>query len=155
MPVAFGFAEPSGRTFAWRVIYVFAILVGLASGLSSGLFGVGGGIVMVPAMVLGLGVDMKRAIGTSLAVIVPTALASGWRYHNRGNIDWLLALKLVPLAIIGGNLAAKVAQDLPTSVLKKAFAVLMVAVGIYLFFSDRLLAGAEASKSTQVAGTTQ
>lgn len=147
------FAVPTGNTLAWRVIYVFAVLVGLASGLSSGLFGVGGGMVMVPAMVLLLGADLKRAVGTSLAVIVPTTLVSAWKHHSYGNIDWSLAAKLIPMAIAGGWLGAWLTSELPTGALKKGFAVLLVAVGIYLFFSDRVLKpGARAAVTTPTAG---
>jgi len=121
------------------VIYVFAILVGLASGVSSGLFGVGGGVIMVPAMVLLLASDMKRAVGTSLAVIVPTSIVSAWKHQGQGNIDWLLAAKLIPMAIAGGWLGSELIRHIPTASLKKAFGLFLVAVGIYLTFADRLL----------------
>ena len=121
------------------MIYVFAILVGLASGLSSGLFGVGGGMIMVPTMVLLLGTDMKRAVGTSLAVIVPTTLVSAWKHHGHGTIDWSMAARLIPMAIIGGWLGSELIRHVPTAGLKKAFGLFMVAVGIYLVFSDQLL----------------
>ena len=121
------------------MIYLFAILVGLASGLSSGLFGVGGGVVMVPAMVLILQSDMKRAVGTSLAVIVPTTLISAWKHQSQGNIDWSLAAKLVPAAVLGGFLGAWLTQHIATTNLKRAFGVFLVGVGLYLLFADQLL----------------
>ncbi len=120
------------------MIYLFAVLVGLASGMGSGLFGVGGGVIMVPAMVLLLHSDMKRAVGTSLAVIVPTALVSMWKHQNQGNIDWSLAAKLVPMAVVGGYWGARLTKEISSGNLKKGFGVFLVGVGVYLFFSDRL-----------------
>ena len=68
--------------------YLFASLVGLIGGVTSGLFGVGGGIIMVPALVLLLKQDMKVAVATSLAVIVPTTLAGTILNQSMGRIDW-------------------------------------------------------------------
>jgi len=120
------------------VSYLFALVVGVASGMSSGLFGVGGGVVMVPAFILLLGTDMKRAVGTSLAVVVPTAVISAWKHQGHGNIDWGLATKLIPAAVVGGFLGAWLTQHISAGGLKKAFAVFMIGVGVYLLFSDRL-----------------
>lgn len=108
-------------------------------------------MVMVPAMVLLLGADMKRAVGTSLAVIVPTALVSAWKHQSHGNIDWSLSLKLVPMAIVGGWLGSWLTGEIPTGGLKKGFGVFMVAVGIYLVFSDQLLKGKSPTAATAPA----
>ena len=68
------------------MFYVYAGLIGLIGGVTSGLFGVGGGVVMVPAMMLLLNLDIKPAIGTSLAVIVPTALMGTLKHHDLGHV---------------------------------------------------------------------
>ena len=78
--------------------YLLAGLIGIIGGITSGLFGVGGGVVMVPAMLLLLGsqiTDIKQAIGTSLAVIVPTALVGSWKHHTQGNVKWEVMAALV------------------------------------------------------------
>ncbi len=112
--------------------YLFAALIGLGGGLASGLFGVGGGIVMVPALVLGLGRDIKTAIGVSLAVIVPAACVGVLQHHRFGHVDWRLAAAVVPLALAGSFLGAWLAKVLPAAALARLFGGFLVLVGIYL-----------------------
>jgi hypothetical protein len=81
--------------------YLLAAVIGLFGGLTSGLFGVGGGIVMVPAMVWMLHTNIKTAIGTSLAVIIPTAMTGVLKHQQLGNIDWRMAGSLVPVGYCG------------------------------------------------------
>ena len=109
---------------------LYAALIGLLGGTLGGLFGVGGGIIMVPAMVLLMGVSAKTAIGTSLAVIVPTALVASAKHFQQGNIDWKVAASLAPMAIIGGFLGAYLTTHVPADSLKKMFGVLLVIVGV-------------------------
>lgn len=114
--------------------YLFAALIGLAGGISGGLFGVGGGIVMVPAMVLLMQTNVKTAIGTSLAVIIPTAITGAFKHQQLGNIDWKLAASLVPMAIIGGFVGASLTKHLPAEMLKKLFGGFMILAGCRLLF---------------------
>lgn len=114
---------------------LLASIIGLASGVASGLFGVGGGIVMVPAMVLLLSPpirDVKQAIGTSLVVIIPTALMGSYKHFTQGNIEWRTALALAPLAIAGSYLGAWLTQHIPADNLKRAFGGFIVLVGAKL-----------------------
>jgi uncharacterized membrane protein YfcA len=83
---------------------LIAGLIGLLGGVTSGLFGVGGGIVMVPAMLLLLSPpirDIKQAVGTSLAVIIPTAAVGSLRHHQFQNVHWPTVLILAPMALVG------------------------------------------------------
>jgi hypothetical protein len=114
--------------------YVIAALIGLAGGVSSGLFGVGGGIVMVPAMVYLLQVNIKTAIGTSLVVIIPTAIAGAFEHRKLENVDWRMAAALIPLAIIGGLIGAKLTRHLPADTLKKMFGGFIILAGCRLLF---------------------
>jgi hypothetical protein len=114
--------------------YLIAALIGLAGGVSSGLFGVGGGIVMVPAMVYLLNVNIKTAIGTSLLVIIPTALTGAIKHHQLGNIDWRMAVSLAPMAIAGGFLGAALTKHLPADTLKKMFGGFIILAGCRLLF---------------------
>lgn len=114
--------------------YLVAALIGLMGGVASGLLGVGGGIVMVPAMVLLLQMNIKTAIGTSLAVIIPTALTGAAKHWQLGNIEWRVAGSLVPMAIIGGFVGAALTKHLPAETLKKLFGGFMIAVGCRLLF---------------------
>lgn len=117
-----------------RMQYLYAALIGLAGGIAGGLFGVGGGIVMVPAMVLLMHTNVKTAIGTSLVVIIPTALTGAYKHQQLGNIDWKLAGSLVPMAIIGGFLGATLTKHLPADTLKKLFGGFMILAGCRLLF---------------------
>jgi uncharacterized protein len=114
---------------------LIALFIGLAGGIASGLFGVGGGLVMVPAMVYFLSMDIKLAVGTSLAVIIPTAFSGALKHYHLGNVDWRIALSLAPTAICGSYLGAWLTKEISSANLKRAFGGFMVLVGI------RLLAG--------------
>ena len=114
--------------------YVIGAFIGLVGGMTSGLFGVGGGIVMVPAMFYLLKVDMKTAIGTSLVVIIPTAISGTLKHQHLGHIDWRVAASLVPLAVAGGFLGAYLTGILAPEVLKRLFGGLLVAAGFYTIF---------------------
>ncbi len=112
--------------------YLMAAMIGLFGGVTSGLFGVGGGIVMVPAMVYLLHTNIKTAIGTSLIVIIPTALTGAIKHQQLGNIDWKMAASLVPLAIVGGFIGAALTRPLPADTLKKLFGGFMILAGCRL-----------------------
>lgn len=121
--------------------YWGAGLIGLLGGITSGLFGVGGGVVMVPAMLLLLSPpirDIKQAIGTSLLVIIPTALMGAFKHYNRdpaiSNLNWQVAMALAPTAIIGGYLGAWLTKIISAGDLKRVFGAFIVAVGLKLLF---------------------
>lgn len=114
---------------------IYAALIGLFGGFASGLFGVGGGIVMVPAMVYFLTMDIKLAVGTSLAVIIPTAAMGVAKHYHLGNVDWRVAASLAPTAICGGYLGAWLTSQISSANLKRAFGGFLVLVGFRLLLS--------------------
>lgn len=114
--------------------YFYAALIGLFGGVASGMFGIGGGIVMVPAMIFLLNTDPKIAIGTSLVVIVPTAIVGSFRHWAFDNIDWRVVLMLVPTALIGGWIGPRIAEAMPVVGLKRAFGVLLLLAGLRLLY---------------------
>jgi len=117
--------------------YFIAGFIGLVSGVVSGLFGVGGGLIMVPAMVLLLSPpirDIKQAVGTSLLVIVPTALMGAGKHFTQGNVEWRTALALAPLAIAGGYVGAWLTTHISADNLKRAFGCFIILVGASLLF---------------------
>jgi uncharacterized membrane protein YfcA len=117
--------------------YLLAGLIGLLGGIASGLFGVGGGVVMVPAMVLLLSPpvrDIKQAVGTSLLVIIPTALMGSYKHFTQGNVEWRTALALAPLAIAGSYLGAWLTTQVSAGHLKRAFGGFIILVGARLLF---------------------
>ncbi|OQB90926.1 MAG: Sulfite exporter TauE/SafE [Verrucomicrobia bacterium ADurb.Bin118] len=114
--------------------YLMAALIGLGSGVASGLFGVGGGIIMVPAMVLLLKLDMKVAVATSLVVIIPTSCAGSLLNHAFGRIDWGTVFALAPLAIGGGFLGTWLKEQIPSGDLRRVFGGFIVVIGLRLLF---------------------
>lgn len=114
--------------------YLFAALIGLVGGVASGLFGVGGGIIMVPAMMYFLGIPIKAAVGTSLLVIIPTTIVGSIKHFQMGNIQFGTALSLAPTAILGGFLGAWLSSHLSDLNLKRAFGAFLVLVGLRLLF---------------------
>src|ERR1043166_9933798 len=121
-------AGPGGHYRAMH--YLLASIIGLIGGITSGLFGVGGGIVMVPAMVYLLNTNIKTAVGTSLVVIIPTALTSGFKHQQLGNVDWKMAASLIPLAVVGGFLGAALTKPLPAETLKRLFGGFLILAGL-------------------------
>ena len=112
---------------------VAAVITGIVTGLVSGTMGVGGGIVMVPAMVILMGIDQVVAQGISLAVIVPTALSGAVQHYRLGHVDVRRALTIGIGGVFGGFGGAQVAQTLPRVVLRGLFAVFL------LYSSQRML----------------
>jgi uncharacterized membrane protein YfcA len=108
-------------------------LVGLAAGFLSGLFGVGGGILIVPALVFFLKMDQRLAHGTSLAAVLPISVASLLGYWTNGNIDWPVALFLAIGAVGGAVVGTKLLHVLPHRTLGFAFAALLIVSAIRLF----------------------
>jgi uncharacterized protein len=117
--------------------YLIAGFIGLVSGITSGMFGVGGGVVMVPAMVLLLSPpirDIKQAVGTSLAVIIPTAVIGSLRHHQLHNVHWPTALALAPMAIVGTLAGTWFTTQISAENLKRTFGGFIVVVGLRLLF---------------------
>lgn len=87
---------------------------------------------MVPAMTKLLKMDIKLAIGTSLAVIIPTAIMSSAKHFQLGNVDWRVALMLAPTAVCGGYMGAWLTKSIESGNLKRAFGGFLVLVGLRL-----------------------
>lgn len=114
------------------------VLIGLVAGIMSGVVGVGGGIIMVPAMVFFLGMTQHSAQGTSLAVMLPPiGILACYNYYKAGSLDWKYALVIAAAFVIGGYFGSKLAMMLDARVLKKIFAVLLMVVAIKLFMTSK------------------
>jgi uncharacterized protein len=119
---------------------IIVILIGIAAGMLSGLVGIGGGLVIVPALVYFLGFSQHTAQGTSLALILlPVGIFAVMFYYKQGHVDvkivWLLAVGF----IIGSALGSKVALSLPQETVKKIFAILMILIAIKMLFFDKMI----------------
>jgi uncharacterized membrane protein YfcA len=108
---------------------VTATVIGLAAGAFSSLLGVGGGLLIVPALVYLLRVRPHRAHGTSLAVVLPTALAGMYRYAQAGNVEAGLVLPLAVGGVLGALIGAAAANALGAGLLKRLLGVLVVVTG--------------------------
>ena len=104
--------------------------IGAGAGLLSGLFGVGGGIIMVPAMVLLAGMAQQRASATSLAAIVPIATVGAIIFGGADSVDLLAAAIVVVGSLIGVQLGSRLMPRVGDRRLRMVFAVFMIAVGI-------------------------
>jgi hypothetical protein len=104
-----------------------ALVLGFSAGIVAGMFGVGGGIVFVPTLVL-VGLGQVEAEATSLAAILPTVAAGTWRQASYGNVRWQPALVLGAVSVVGVQIGALVALTLPEDVLRRLFAALMLVV---------------------------
>ncbi len=119
--------EDSTMPAAWSLV-----AVGLAGGLLAGLFGVGGGIVMVPLQVLWLGEDIKTAARISLAVIVLTALSATVAHALRGNVEFLSALLLGAGGLLGVQGGARLLRKIPARAVRVLFGVLALVLALFL-----------------------
>ncbi|UNK46434.1 sulfite exporter TauE/SafE family protein [Arthrobacter sulfonylureivorans] len=119
-----------GRSF--RACAPKALAVGLLVGFLTGLLGVGGGFLIIPALTIFLGLRMKQAVGTSLAIIVINS-AAGFSAHAAGlSIDWPITIAFAVPAIVGSVVAARLARSLKDKHVRISFAVLIFAVAAWV-----------------------
>lgn len=108
------------------------LLIGSVGGLIAALCGVGGGVIMVPAFVLLLGVDQKLAIATSLAVIAPTAAVAIFKNTGNNLVDWKLFLPTAIGACLFAYFASDWVKTMSNESLTRIFGGVMVAIGVYM-----------------------
>jgi uncharacterized membrane protein YfcA len=111
---------------------VLLLVLGFTAGVFAGLFGVGGGILFVPTLVLVASLSQLEAEATSLLAIIPTVVAGAWQQRRYGNVRWRAALALGLSAIAGVEAGARVADALSEDLLRRLFAALMIAVAAQL-----------------------
>jgi len=108
-------------------------LIGLVGGVLSGLFGIGGGLVIVPGLILLAGMTAKQAAGTSLAaLLLPVGILGAMEYWRAGHVDVRMALLVAIGLLVGAFIGARLAIGLPNELLQRAFGVLLVLVGLRL-----------------------
>lgn len=128
------------------------LVLGLLAGVLSALMGVGGGIVMVPALVLLFGFGQHLAEGTSLLVIVPTALVGALRHDDRGYTNWPLGLLVGLCGVAGGVVGAQIALTLASRSLQVLFAVLVAATGAAMLVAGRAQRAAARAAAPTASG---
>jgi len=119
---------------------LLVLIIGFAAGILSGLVGVGGGVIIVPALVFFLGFSQHQAQGTSLGLLLlPIGILAVMNYYNKGYIDVKIVAIMCIAFVIGGWLGSKWAISLPQDTLKKIFAVVLFYTGIKMMGWDALI----------------
>ena len=114
------------------------IMIGLMAGVFGGIFGVGGAIIMIPAMVYFLGVDQHTAQGTSLAVMLPPiGLFAAYNYYKAGQVNVWYAMIIAVSFMIGGYFGSKIALNLPENIMKKVFGIFLIIIALRLIFTKQ------------------
>lgn len=112
---------------------VLVALIGLAAGVLSGLFGIGGGVIIVPLLMLLLGFTAQQAAGTSLAaLLLPVGLFGALQYWQAGQVNILNAGMLAVGILLGAYIGARLGLALPSEVVQRAFGILLVVIGLRL-----------------------
>lgn len=138
LQLLFGYTPQAGAVaMAGSEAVIVSLLVGMAAGALSGLMGVGGGVILVPAMVMLFGFTQHAAEGTSLLVIIPTAIVGSTRHARHGYTDWRLAALLGVGGIVGAWVGADVALRLDAELLQRMFAIFLLGTGLNLAWTTR------------------
>jgi len=115
---------------------IILICIGLLSGMLAGMLGVGGAIIVIPALVLFLGLSQHQAQGTSLAFMVPPiGILAAWNYWKGGYVNWKFALVLSLTFVVGAYLGSIYSIQVPQRILRKVFGLLLLGVAIKMIFS--------------------
>ncbi|HEX7357831.1 MAG TPA: sulfite exporter TauE/SafE family protein [Ignavibacteriaceae bacterium] len=115
---------------------ILFVVLGLAAGTFSGVVGLGGGIIIVPALVFLFGLSQQQAQGTTLALMVPPiGILAAYAYYQQGYVDLKIAALICLGFIIGGWFGAKIAVSLSQNMLQKIFAISLFLIAVKMFFS--------------------
>lgn len=123
-------------------LILLLLLIGLAAGILSGLVGVGGGIIIVPALVFFLGYTQHEAQGTSLGLLLlPVGILAVINYYNKGFIDIKVVVIMSIAFVIGGWLGSKLSLSLPQQTIRKVFAIFLLYTAFKMLNWDATIAG--------------
>lgn len=115
---------------------ILFIIIGIVAGILSEMFGIGGGIIIVPAFVYLCGFSQLKPQGTSLAILLPLVGTFAFiEYYKKGQINLQAGVLIVIFLVIGSVFGSKLAQNLPIEVMKKSFGILMLIISIKMIFS--------------------
>jgi uncharacterized membrane protein YfcA len=111
------------------------LVIGTITGVMAGMLGIGGGLVVIPALVMIMGMSQQSAQGTSLAMMLPPiGIIAAYNYYKAGHVDIKIALLLAIAFILGSYFGSKLAIRLPQDTLKKIFGVFLLLVAIKMLF---------------------
>jgi len=114
---------------------ILIALIGAVAGMFGGMLGLGGAIIIVPALVMIMGYSQQMAQGTALIMMVlPVGSLAAFQYYQKGFVDVKAALVLAAFFFVGGFFGAKLATQIPQDILKKTFAILLVGIAVKMWF---------------------
>ena len=117
--------------------FIILALIGLAAGIFGGMVGLGGGVIMIPAMIYFLGTSQISAQGTSLAVMLPpVGILAVMNYYKSGQVNLKYAIIIAIAFTIGGYFGSKLALNIPVSVMKKIFAISLIAIAVRMLLKS-------------------
>lgn len=117
---------------------VILVMIGLMAGVFGGMFGVGGAIIMIPALVYFLGVDQHTAQGTSVAIMLPPiGLFAAYNYYKAGEVNIWYAVIIALAFMVGGYFGSMLALKLPENLMRKIFGILLILVALRMIFSKQ------------------
>jgi uncharacterized membrane protein YfcA len=120
-----------------HLLLLYALL-GVTAGTFSGIIGIGGGIIIVPALVYFFGLTQHAAQGTTLALMVPPiGLLAAWSYYKQGYVDLKIAAFVALGFLVGGLIGAKISFKIPEAMLTKIFGFVMLGVALKLIFTHK------------------
>ena len=115
---------------------IILIVIGIISGLLAGVFGIGGAIIVIPALVFILGMSQLDAQGTSLAFMLPpVGILATWNYWKAGHVDWRIALVLSVTFVVGAYFGSQLSVNISDKMLRRVFGVLMLVMAVKMIFS--------------------
>jgi uncharacterized membrane protein YfcA len=117
-------------------IVLILIIIGIITGIMAGMLGIGGAIIMIPALVFLLGISQQTAQGTSLAVMLPPiGVIAAYNYYKAGFVNIKFAIILAVFFLVGSYFGSKFALNIPQNILKKIFGVLLLLVAAKMLLS--------------------
>jgi len=112
------------------------VVIGIITGVMAGMLGIGGAIIMIPALVFLLGISQQTAQGTSLAVMLPpVGIIAAYNYYKAGQVNIRFAIILAVFFLVGSYFGSKLALTIPQNVLKKIFGILLLLVAAKMLLS--------------------
>jgi uncharacterized protein len=115
--------------------WLIFMIIGVIGGIASGFFGIGGGIVIVPALIYWAGFSQHMATGTTLAMLLPPiGIAAAYEYYRHGNVDVRAAVILAATMLLGSWLGAYLANQVAGPLLRLIFGIFIWALGVYLIY---------------------
>jgi uncharacterized protein len=118
-------------------MYMISIIIGIAAGILGGLFGIGGGLIIIPALTMFLGFSQHMSQGTTLAAMVPPiGILAAMEYYRNGNVDIRAALLISAGFIIGSFFGARFASGIDDTVLRKIFGCALLIISVKMIFMD-------------------